>query len=541
MAVRDVGALLYLEARMFVNRVRQILRRPGRLILWLLFLVWVGAFLFMRGQSLGSGGILFPGNFHRLLAFVPGVYLVILGIQILVGCRRPPAAFAYPADARFLFGSRLPPRMVVLWLQLREAVFAGGRLLFVVFVAAWWSLVGSGRTLLTAALALAGAYVIAFGLRLPSFLISRRFPGAGVRWIGIGSIVIGLTTLAVPIVIAAQRGDYRLSFISRHAPQLPPGTWIVSALAGHSLQLLPLWSLAVALLVVGSIAAGDAYPELWEASLRLYRFRALAASGKPAWSREALRRLRSDDPNLQRLPTTAHSVTGLRTPGGAWTILWKDWLALVRSPGGLRWPLLWIAGSVVLGFAAGVAARDYSLIALLPPAVAIGNTIVFIGSQTMVALGPEIRRPLWWLSPAPLRERLAVWSGAGLLRVAPPLAAAIVTAAIVIRSPVTALLGAPLVVVLLMLVRAIGLGCYVFLPGRNDLRGPGFLLRTFATYVALVPPVVAWLAAQAFSHSLALGACAGMLIAVLEILAFIGLATLRLQEDAMSYVAAEER
>ena len=99
----------------------------------------------------------------------------------------------------------------------------------------------------------------------------------------------------------------------------------------------------------------------------------------------------------------------------------------------------------------------------------------------------------------------------------------------------------PLALALLLLIRAIGLACYVILPGRNDLRGPGFILRMLATYALVLPPAVAWAAVQTFSHSIALGAGIALVFAAVETWALMYFAAWRLQENAMTYAIAEER
>ena len=527
---------------MLVNRIRQILRRPSRLFVWAIFVLWFGSFVFMRSHGGPSDfQSIFPRQLRFLYAFVPAGYLIILGAQIVIGCSRPPATFAYPADARFLFGSRLPQRFVVFWLQLREAFFSGSRMVFVLFVSAWWFAHSAGG-LLSAGIALADVYIIAFALRLPAFLINRRFPQSLVPWWGYALIATGAGALAYPFSLALGLHDFHLKFLATHMPQFPPGTWLIAALNGHLLALLWLTALAAGVVAIGSFTASDAYPELWEASARLYAFRSLAATGRLLWNREAWRKLRDTDPaRRSSQPVSAVSVSGERTPRGAFTILWKDWLALARSPGGVRWPVFWMLGGVIAGYGLAIVAMDTSvliLVSLLLPAL---NTILVLGSQASVTLSNEIRRPIWWLAQSELRDRLLMWAAAGLMRVGPPLIVTALVAGIAMHSWLLVASAVPLTLALLMLIRAIGLACYVFLPGRNDLRGPGFILRFLATYVLLIPPAAVWMLLESVTHSLAAGAFGGLFFAGAEIYALVFLAALRLEENGMAYAAAEER
>jgi hypothetical protein len=300
--------------------------------------------------------------------------------------------------------------------------------------------------------------------------------------------------------------------------------------------------LSVAIIGLGSVAATDAYPELWESSVQLYAFRSLAASGKMFWNREAWKKLRELDPaKVSRQPVSASSVSGEHTPAGAFTILWKDWLALARSPGGLRWPVFWTLAAVVGGYLIAIAAANYSLIVLAALLVPALNTMVVIGSQASVTLSGEIRRPIWWLARSEVRDRLLLWAASGLFRVAPPLIVAILVAGIVMHNWLLVFAAVPLTLVLMMLIRAIGLACYVILPGRNDLRGPGFLLRFLATYLLLLPPAIAWTILEYFTRSVVAGGLAALLIAAVETYALTSFAALRLEENGMAYAAAEER
>src|SRR6266487_5912246 len=121
----DAGALLYLDSRLFLNRLRKILRSPRRLLPWLMVLGWFGIARVVRFAASERSGRRLAGSLSLLTVlapFVPGAYLVLLGIGLARAGTRAPATFRSAADARFLIGSQLPPRLVVGWLQLRRVV-----------------------------------------------------------------------------------------------------------------------------------------------------------------------------------------------------------------------------------------------------------------------------------------------------------------------------------------------------------------------------------------------------------------------------------
>jgi len=540
--MNSVAPLVYLEARMAVQKVKRVLHQPARLTLWIIFLMWFAAFLFTRMERGGSAqyALSLPDSIRLLYWFVPAVYIVILGAQISAGSRRPPAAFAYPADARFLLGSRLSHVTVVFWLQLREAIFQGTKVFLALFFLSW-NFAASAGGFAHASVALLSAYVIAFGIRLPVFLAQRRMPRVSFAWLGAALVAAGILAILFPIGLAFVSHNMNLGFIATHTAVFPPGVWIVDALAGSPQALFVLLALACAVIAAGSIAASDAYPELWEASSRLYARRSLVASGRGLWNRQAWRDLRDVDHDRPQLQLEdVPSASGQHAPRGALTLVWREWIALQRSSGGLHWPVLWLLGAAVFGFLAGIAARGRPIFDILVPLVALVNIIVIIGSQSTISLAGELRRPIWWLSHSLLRDRVLTWILGSTLRIGPPLIAGAVMAGVAMHSWVIALAAGPLIAGALFLIQSIGVASYVALPGRHDMRGPGFMLRVLITYTSLGLPAIVWALVQTVSQNEFAGAAAGLLIAILESWLLLLFSSARLEENAMAYAAAEE-
>jgi hypothetical protein len=99
---------------------------------------------------------------------------------------------------------------------------------------------------------------------------------------------------------------------------------------------------------------------------------------------------------------------------------------------------------------------------------------------------------------------------------------------------------APLVLVGLFVIQSIGVASYVALPGRNDMRGPGFMLRVLTTYMSLGLPALAGALTAAMSQSIVAGAVVGLSVALAEAWALLSFSAARLEENAMAYAAAEE-
>ncbi|HXW51055.1 MAG TPA: putative ABC exporter domain-containing protein [Candidatus Acidoferrales bacterium] len=537
------GALFYLELRMALNRMRMLLHEPGRLVLWALFLAWLGLFFLTRAAHISGGplSLLLPQGVHLFYAFVPAAYIVLVGGAIRSGSRRPPATFAYPADARFLFGSRLNHVLVVLWLQLREIFFSGSRVFLGLFFISW-NFAGSAAGLFVATAALLCAYVIAFGIRMPIFLAQRRMPEVPFGTFGVALMCAGGLTLAFPIALSYMSGGMHLSQIAAQTTVFPPGSWIVEALAGDRRALLLLAVLALAVVACGSVAATDAYPEIWEASSRLYALRSLIQSGQGLWNAQAIRALRDSQRTAQTVrPEQARSSDGRRVPAGALVFFWKDWIAMRRAQGGLGGPIVWAVAAVAAGYLVGLAANALSVFLLAGPLIGIANVFIVIGSQSSIQLGMELRRPIWWLAHCSVRDRVLAWVAGTTMRAGPPLAAGALATGIAMRSWPVILSCVPLVWMALLLVQSIGVASYVVLPGRNDLRGPGFMLRIFVTYLALAPPALAWALVQSVTASAGLGVLACLGFAACEAWLLTSIAAKRLAQNAMAYAAADAR
>src|SRR5207248_1919618 len=196
---------------------------------------------------------------------VPGLVLVFLGLKI-ANSRKAMGLFRSAADARFLCGSALPPRVIVLWLDFRML-----------------------RLLL---------------MQLPAYALWFLIFASNIRGAIAGILAFGLCM-----------------------------------------------NIAFALTLV---VAHDVYPEVWESSLRMITVRRLMRqSGGFLSPRETRQAMREAGVQQRQRPTAAVSSQGRHVPPGAWTLLWKEWLAAIRVRGGLRWPVITLMAAIVIGWGAG--------------------------------------------------------------------------------------------------------------------------------------------------------------------------------------------
>src|SRR5581483_11424578 len=118
--VNALATLTYSDRRAFANGVRALLRKPARAIAWAGWLLAIVAFGWLRlGTARHSGarhtagvGLLGPD-------FWVGGMVALFAIVLATGAHRFVGVFSSRAEAQFFTGARLPPLVVVGYLQLR--------------------------------------------------------------------------------------------------------------------------------------------------------------------------------------------------------------------------------------------------------------------------------------------------------------------------------------------------------------------------------------------------------------------------------------
>jgi hypothetical protein len=414
------------------------------------------------------------------------VALALLGVVIWRASVRAPAAFQSPADARFVIGAGFEPRAIFAWLALRTAarlVVSFVLILVLLEVLYLPSLGIGGEHALLFVLGMASYGVMVFGARLLTFNLARRKPGfpAG----GVGALLAVFGVAAVGASLAQTLNLMRLPQAINHLTlELPPGSWMVSAFGGDWIALITLAAIAVVFTAAGIVLAGDSYPELWAASSQVFVIRrALMRSGGTSGLTGALSRGRA-------VRRAASSSSGSRVPGGPWTLLWKEWLTARRGRGGASLQIALLLGSLIVGFAVGIALSRGSVAAGIVASNAALLMVIW-GLAGSVNLGRDLASPLWWLSASPLWQRLFVWTLARALRVAVPMVVlleAILVAYGQDRWAIAVVPAAPLL--FCFMTQGVALASYALLPARSDYR-LAIMLRMFALYATLLTLAVA--------------------------------------------------
>jgi len=522
--IDGLAALAYLEGRQIVNRCKNIVRRPGRALLYLFvfaYFTFIAVFRARHGRALPAASI---GEPYAGAAFF--AYVALLGVIAYGAASGVAGAFSSTAEALFLTRSRIPERLVVMWLQLRRCAAAILRMTFTLII--YTVMFAASGLVLGLSLAVIAGSALAAAIAIPMLKLravagtrsAQSFAGA-LAAAGLIPLLVLLSTLIAPALHAPA---YRIE-------HLGAGGAVNAVLAGNPFAV---WSFfgAAAFAIAGSIAMGTGLgPDLYAASLRASQFRDRAKRGGGAvfTMEHAYRR-------------SGGSSEGREPLRGSWTIAWKEWLALRRSGSIQRLFVLGVGACIACGTILGrtaAASKDPLLETAGFAAMATNLVVMFVAMGSAIGLAADLRKPLWWIGPDPLWMRLLAWMCGTSWRVALALFAGIAAWALAMHSLGVALAGLPVAAAAVLQLRAVGLVLYALFPSSIDQRGPLALVRALLTYLLALPPSVVGVAGALLLHSAAIGALLAVGASAAETALLLALASARISESGVAFAQAE--
>ena len=520
-----IRALLYADARSIVNQLHEIRRHPGRALLWGLWILMLGGFIALRLIAPHRHGApASPGALAQTDLIVSAA-VGYLGIMLFSG-KTMTGLFAHIAEARFIIGAPVSPVIATLYIQFREILRRGSR---VVLTSAYLILVYLPRTVPAPAIARDLLYVIGGFIALAAVPLPRRLlHGAA------ATIAAGFGVLCILLAIAPLARDAAVLFPLPHGvmsvllrlPDWHPGSMLTEPFDAHSALVFAIFVAvtAVAFLVLAR-TAGDAYPELYAFSLerfsRVERMRNRRLGGALAMRKT---------PGIAANIGTVTTENTKNVPPGAAVFIWRAWTHYRRS-NSPRSTGIETAAILIAGFLIGRFAGD-RIGALASISFAVANiTIIFaIGAATRI--GAELKKPLFWLSGATLFERLAALAVGDSWRViawCALLGIGLIAGGAQFGVDITAVVLAPCVI---LLATAVGYALYALLPNDIDQRGPLAIVRVILIYVLAAPAAGVGIACGILLSSAILGLIVAAAAAFVEAAVLIGFASWRLDRAA---------
>jgi len=501
-------ALAYLELRYAAHQAAAILRSPARLVLWVPYAISIAFLAYARILR-------HPGSHLGLTLTAPhatglgGAYLALLFVAIALAAGGRVTAFRTSAEAIFFSNAGVRPLAIVVWLQLRKLaagwmrLFGGALYVFVLFAPHQVDAAATTLALFATLLALA----IQNTVELPAFLLSRGRFNAGIRiaaWsAAIGAFALaGLGFFAEPLLQPVLR-----------VVRFDPGVGASAALAGSASAVVALAALLAVLVASIAVLGADALPEIYGAALQTLTLQ---------------KNSRSSPVNF----ASANDGAVARIPAGALTLIWKDWIAFRRGRGALR---LWLSAcafwSLCGAGVAFVAARwdDATPLVTLCAMTAL-MLFAFTPVSAAAGLAEDLAKPMFWLSPAPLRERIAAWTFGRTWRGAVAIGLAPFAAGVAGGDTTLAIAALPLTFAIYWSLQALGVGLYALFPNAIDARGPLGMIRPLVTMAFALPPIVAAILALSLQVPALGAALAAAVIFILEGILAVELASHRFYE-----------
>lgn len=508
-------ALAYADRRALVNDVRRGLRSPLRIAMWLGYLAALGLFFWTRSIANGRGAMHGgAGDLARADYFVCAL-LATLAYSVASGGGAV-GIFRSRAEARFIIGSPVAAPLAIAYLQAREALSRGLRLLFSF---AYFIFFFGPRQL--GALAVAVDLLLGFAVvaAAAAVVVPRRLlPRPAAIACLVVFLPLGVLALAPAARDVVERAPLPLphAFASAVLSIVPPWHPGFVLLEPHPLWLIPVLAVAAAAIAILASAGRDAYPELY----------ALSVSRIDRLERWRQRRTRSAPPAA----ALGNRRAAFPAPPGVLVFVWKAVVEFSR-----RTRREYIIGGAVLCCSAGYAAARLAkadgeaFIATLGGVIV--NLVLVIGIVGITAsntIAGEIRRPLFWLARAPLFERLCALGLARIWSIVAALELVALSFAAGGGPAVGTLFFALGLPVLVALLAAVGFTTFALFPGPVDLRGPVTILRLALSATLVVPPFVLVALIAVFFGAQLPALVAGATLAVIEAGALMGLAAWRL-------------
>ncbi len=503
-------ALLYLDAHYVFNQLQRIVRSPGRLALWLPYVLVLATLTFSRiaTSRAHTPGFSSAGS-HPLGTTAAGAFLCVLGVTIGVAAAGRAGAFRSTAEALLCVNAGVPPLSLAVWLQIRKLFATGARwlgsilfsFLFIVPRDASAQELARG---FAAALAIAAAIMTA---ELPAFLLSRKRWGGFVAPLGWALALAGGAFAAIGF--AGSVGEDRFAPAALEFLRVNPGSLIGTIVSSWTWPLL-LWCVPLVLIASIVLLARDAVPELYAATVQSYEWR---------------------NRRRERIRNEAASERAERIPPGALTIVWKEWIGFRRSRGATwRWLLVllfWLG----LGSAAAWADASGNRGLVLPFVGFAMTMVVLVPLAASVSLLEDLAKPIWWVSRASLRSRIVAWTFSKAWRNGVAFGGFLLVIAVARGDTAGALLAIPLGIGLWSSLNALGVALYAAYPSRVDARGPIFFVRALATGVFLLPPAMLFAFVSMLTTNPLLAATLAGIVVVIEGLLAIEFAASRFNEN----------
>lgn len=506
-----MGALFQLEITFIRNQIAQIVRSPGRLALWVLYfgslaLLGLGR---MHAAKYSPPAQVAAVSTGALFTAFGAAFVAMIGGAAVYHSLGSVIAFRSRAEGLLFTNAGLSSSEIVRFLQLRKLIAPLTRFLWTIilnFMVLTPPHADRTQVIRVFAASILIAAIIST-LEIPMFLLGRR---------GLAPVIAAAGTITAVIggffVLSGLLRLMSVDIVPSWLEPVDPGRFVEALLHGNSWPLAALLG-AVTMLVASAFAlGGDAVPELYAATNKMF--------DKFERSRSATRGAEFG----------AARPEAANIPPGSLALLWKSWITLRRQRGALLWLAICASLSALLGGSLAILARrEGDALEVWQTMATLIAFAALIPVFIVVTVADDLAKPIWWMTAPSLFRRLAAltlsrsWRSAFVVGTAPfvlALATAPLSAALLIY---------PAALTLWWALNASALAIYSAFPSRIDFRGPLFVFRVVATIFITSPMLGIFMITVDRTSSLSLSLAAAMASAVLTGIPAIAFAAWRLR------------
>jgi hypothetical protein len=359
----------------------------------------------------------------------------------------------------------------------------------------------------------------------------RRAIGTGTAQSLAGAVAaIGILPMAILLASLPPNGVSREAAAS--VERLGLGFAFNALFNGNAPALIALYGFAAMLIAVSYVVGTGLFPDLYASSMRVLAFRERQRRGTATFSMEHRYERRGAH--------GSHPIFDVMR--GPWTIVWKEWIAFMRSPSMQRMFVFGVIACAAVGTLFGyttIGSKDALEQTAFLASTAGNMIVIFVAMGSAVGLSNDVSKPLWWMGRDALWLRLLAWTAGASWRLAACLAAGIAAWAIAMHAPIIALAGIPSALAAALYLRAIGLALYSLFPSTFDQRGPLAMVRAILTYLMAAPPAIIGTVVLLVMRSVAYGVLTAILCSLVETLLLVAFASARIAGQGVAFARAE--
>lgn len=499
------GFLLRMDLKKLKNHIKDIIRSPLKLIIYLLYLAFMIFILYLAAQGSESPAEIPNIEFKKSVvsAIINGLVFLFFSYNLYSGSNEITNLFTM-GDVNFLFPSPTSPRKILAYSMIKTSILSGFASIFLIFMLPMLQDILGTLELRGILYSLVGVVVL-FIFSVPftflSFILSSRFGLK--RWLqyflyGLVFLVLGGMVYGVYIhqdFLSGLLWAFNHPWFS-YIPIIGWSAELIDVIVFGKTMLSNIF-LVLELLSIGIIyflavyLAEDYYEDALPAAQKVASIR-----------KQAKEKGGSFDVSVGHSKKKVRSVKVTSVGQGPWAFLWMQLVSQKRASGSLlfQWKNL---GLLAFSIAFGMLMSDKTAATFYGLSGGIAY-LIFIFSFA-ISLDSELKRKYIFVLPGEPWKKILALNILPILKITIFIGCALLPTAMIFQVPIYAFFAGllfPVSMVLLNLFSTVII--HVLIPSGFDQKAFYPLIRVFSFIVFLIPPAIAGVSIGIYTSSVAL-------------------------------------